>query len=439
VSVWALEGHQGAHLSNHDADNALSPIGSLRPFMFWISYGSDATCRNLKYRTAPRFTTLASANAYLKMTTTSVLFSLPDELLLHIMVHVDNANIVRVRLVCRRLEKLAIEEFRRRFLSHLLVLHDKRSVAKLQTIARQERLNRYVRNITISGRLSEGEMRNQSERCINWHQDHASAIQGFPNLELFTIDNILSHGEEVCSCIFSVAIKVFQSLGLSTEPRLNLAISADDASPYTHLFDPRAQSWKDFSALKVSSLTLVTREEGDNTWEADLLYSLRNLQHCNIEGNVPYPTWAELSWPMLNTMELKNLYLPNIDFVAFIVRHSTTLSSIALANVTVREGTWEEPLQKVAGMKQLRHVHLIELYQMDPSAEAPDSLKPNFPEVEPEVVLNDSDDISIAAEVFRHHFRTATSTDDSTYLVDLRLVKAAVEGEIGYEQGHWQL
>ena len=141
---------------------------------------------------------------------------------------------------------------------------------------------------------------------------------------------------------------------------------------------------------------------------------------------------------MLNTMELKDLYLPNNDFVTFILRHSTTLSSVALVDVTVREGTWEESLQKVTGMKQLRHVHLVDLYQMDPSAEAPDSLKPNFPEMEPEVVLNDSDDIGVAAEDFHHHF-WATLAGDLTYLVDLRLVKAAVKGEIECEQGHRKL
>jgi hypothetical protein len=81
-----------------------------------------------------------------------------------------------MRLVCKRLEKAAVDEFGRRFLNHLLVLHDERSVAKLQTIARQDRLNRRFRKSSISGELSKEEMRNQSERCMNWHQDLASVI-----------------------------------------------------------------------------------------------------------------------------------------------------------------------------------------------------------------------------------------------------------------------
>jgi hypothetical protein len=70
-----------------------------------------------------------------------------------LLVYVDNAKIVQMRLVCKRLEKAAVDEFERRFLNHLLVLHDERSVAKLQTIARQDRLNRYFRKSSISGEL----------------------------------------------------------------------------------------------------------------------------------------------------------------------------------------------------------------------------------------------------------------------------------------------
>jgi hypothetical protein len=117
-------------------------------------------------------------------------------------------------------------------------------------------------------------------------------------LKILEIDNLnsaiitkaageLSYGEEICSCILSGAIQIFESLRLSTGPRLNLWISAEDASLYTHLFDPRAQSWKENSAPKVSSLTLSTYDGGNYTWELDLLYSLRNLQRFDIEGNVP--------------------------------------------------------------------------------------------------------------------------------------------------------
>jgi hypothetical protein len=94
------------------------------------------------------------------MTTTGNLFLLPNELLLYVLVYIDNATIVQVRLVCRDLEKVAIEEFGRCFLNYLLVLHDERSVEKLRRIARQNRLNCYVRNIRISGELPNRELRN---------------------------------------------------------------------------------------------------------------------------------------------------------------------------------------------------------------------------------------------------------------------------------------
>ncbi|KAJ6192102.1 hypothetical protein J3E72DRAFT_380204 [Bipolaris maydis] len=379
------------------------------------------------------------------MTTTGDLFSLPNELLVYVLTHLDDADIVQVRFVCRRLGSNSIDEFGRRYFRHLKVLRNERSIARLQKIAKLTNLNRYVRNITISGELSEKEICNHSKR---WHQDLANAVQGFPNLEIFEISNFnsaitaeasgeISRGKKICSCILSVAIQLFRTPRRSTKSKLKLGISVDDQSPYNHLFDPRTPSWKTTSAPNVSSLKLITHDGDDHNWEIDLLDSLGELQHFDIEGNMPDSTWAKLSWPMLKTMELKDLDLPNDGLITFIVRHSATLSSASLVNITVLDGTWEEALQKVTEMKQLCHVHLIDLYQTESSTEAPDSLKVNFPEMESEVVLNDSGDVGIASKVFRHDFWTTSLPGDSTHLVDLRLVSAAVDGKIKYEQGRW--
>ena len=389
------------------------------------------------------------------MTTNSKLLSLPNELLLHVLANLDNADIAKVRIVCRHLNSISIDEFGQRCCRHLLVMHHERSVTNLQTLASHPRLKCYVQNITVTGTLSKEDMRNQLELCANWHQDLASTIQRFPTLKTFTIDNLSSAiasillensicGEETCSCIFRVATKVFQSPCQSNKLKLNLWISANDAQPYVHLFDPKATSWTDKSASKVSSLRLVTSEEGDNTWEVDLLHSVQNLQHFNLEGSIPDPTWEVLSWPTLNTMELKDLHLPNSGFVAFIMKHNTTLSSVSLVDVTVLEGTWLAPLLKITelkeGVRKICHVHLINLYQTNSSAEVP-ALELNFLEMEPELVLNDSDDIDVAAEAFRLHFCTTSPNvlSDSMYMVDFRHAKAAVEGQIQYENGHWKL
>lgn len=60
--------------------------------------------------------------------------------------------------------------------------------------------------------------------------------------------------------------------------------------------------------------------------------------------------------------------------------------------------------------------------------------------MEPEVVLNGSDDIAMAVRAFCHHFWTCASEilGGGRYLVDLRFVKAAVDGEIECEHGHWR-
>jgi hypothetical protein len=291
----------------------------------------------------------------------------------------------------------------------------------------------------------------QNSGTVVRHQDLTRAIQGFPELKIITIDNLnlaittdaseeFSHGKEICSCILSGATQVFQSLRLSTEPRLNLRISVDDASPYTHLFDPRVQSWKEYFAPKVSSLALVTHDGGDHTWELDFLDSLRNLQHFDIEGNVPDLTWAKLSWHMLSTTELRDLYLPTDGFIAFIMRHSTTLSSVGLEEITLYGGTWVDPLQKVIEMKQLSRLSLCSLYQMDSSAKVPDSFELSFPAMKREVELLDRNDFGIAAEILNHHFWITTSDEpgDTRYLVDLRLVKAFVDGEIEFQHGQWK-
>lgn len=231
------------------------------------------------------------------------LLTLPDELLLHILTYLDNAESLQVRHVCRDLVSRSIDAFGFRYFRHLLVTHRERSVARLQSVATQSRLVRHIRNITISGELSGEDLRIESERCANWHHNLASAIQGVPNLDMLTIDNlspaiasktsgVSGNPADICSCILSVAIKTFQNLILSNEPRLTLWISANGAWPYIQTFDPL---WKDDSALKVSSLMLVIRDEGDNTWETDLLYSIQNLEHFNMEVNVPDPTWAKLS------------------------------------------------------------------------------------------------------------------------------------------------
>jgi hypothetical protein len=92
-------------------------------------------------------------------------------------------------------------------------------------------------------------------------------------------------------------------------------------------------------------------------------------------------------------------------------------------------------------MNQLSRLSLCSLYQIDSSAEVPDSFKLNFPAMEREVQLVDRNDFDIAAKILDHHFWTTTSieTGDGRYVVDLRLVKAFVHGEIGYEHGYWEL
>ena len=374
------------------------------------------------------------------------LLSLPDELVLHVLTYLDNADVLQIRRVCGDLETKSIHAFGFRYFRHLLVTHHERSVARLQSVATQSRLVRHVRSITISGELSEGDLRIEWERCSSWHHKLASAIQGVPNLDMLTIDNlppamasktsgISGHPANICSCIFSVAIKTLQNLILSNEPGLTLRISANGAWPYIQPSDPL---WKDNSALKVSSLMLVTRDEGDNTWETNLLYSVQNLEHFNMEGNVPDPTWAKLSWPMLNTVELKDLWVPNDGFVAFVMRHSTTLSSVSLTDITILEGTWLEPLRKVTEMNKLHHVHLINLYQTDCSGEVSATFENNFSEMEPEVVLDSSDDIAVADEAFCHHFWTCASEHPGhgRHLVDFRFLRAALDGEIECEHGH---
>ncbi|KAF2022588.1 hypothetical protein EK21DRAFT_119599 [Setomelanomma holmii] len=136
-------------------------------------------------------------------------------------------------------------------------------------------------------------------------------------------------------------------------------------------------------------------------------------------------------------MELQDLSLPSNGFVAFIMKHNATLSYVAFANVEVLEGTWEEPLQKVIEMNQLHHLQLINLYQTGLSVKVPDSFNLMFDKMEPEVVLLDRNDINIAADVFRHYFWTTASNlaGDSRHVVDLRLVDAAVNGEIEYGSG----
>jgi hypothetical protein len=165
------------------------------------------------------------------------------------------------------------------------------------------------------------------------------------------------------------------------------------------------------------------------------------LQHFVIEGNVPDSTWAKLSWPILKTLELKDLYLPSDGFTAFIMRHTMTLSSVALQEITLHEGTSVDPLQQVFEMSQLSRRPLCSLYQKDSSAKAPDSFKLNFPAREREVQLVDRNDSDIAAKILDHHFWTTTSigTGNGRYVVDLRLVKAFVHGEIGYEHRYWKL
>lgn len=208
---------------------------------------------------------------------------------------------------------------------------------------------------------------------------------------------------------------------LLQEIRINLSISANgDAQPYVGLFNPKSQLWEDNFAAKFSTLGLATYEEGNQTWEADLLYSIQNLRHLNMEGGIPNSTWRELSWPLLCDMELRDLSSPSDSFVAFIMRHNATLSDIALVNVEALDGTWEEPLQKVIETKQLRHLHLLNLYQTASSVTVPNSFELPFAEMESEVVLIGRDDIAIAADAFRYHFWTTVNVpNDGRYVVDL--------------------
>jgi hypothetical protein len=207
--------------------------------------------------------------------------------------------------------------------------------------------------------------------------------------------------------MFSVAIAGLTKYKRPQEPSLNLWISADnDVKPYVDLLDPKSHLWENNVAAKVSFLKLVTCDEGNRTWEEDLLYSIPNLQHFNFEGNVPNSIWVKLSWPLLYTMELQDLFLPSDGFIVFMGYHAA-LSSVSLMRVGVLEGTWEEPLKKITEMKKLHHLHLLDLYKTAPSVGSSDPIKHLVPKMEPEVVLSDRDEINIAAETLHRHFWTA--------------------------------
>jgi hypothetical protein len=75
--------------------------------------------------------------------------SLPDELLLNILVYLNDTDIIRVRHVCHQSELKSIDELGHRCFRRLIVLHDKRSVARLQKITELPKFNDYVRSITM--------------------------------------------------------------------------------------------------------------------------------------------------------------------------------------------------------------------------------------------------------------------------------------------------
>ena len=300
-------------------------------------------------------------------------------------------------------------------------------------MAKPEKIASYVWHATIIRETLEGQTPNQSIPCFDSQRNPTSTILGSPKLKVFKIDMISSHEETACGYTLGGAIKTFNDPRLSANSRLNLCISAGDTSWNTHLFDPTAQLWKETFAPKVHSLNLVTHEGGDNTEEAGFLYSLSDLQYFNVEGKLPCWTWEILSWPMLNIMELRALTVPNEGFVTFMVRHSKTLSSITLEDVTVREGTWEEPLKEITGIKDLSYVRLVDLYQTHPSAETSYSLRRDCLKIDSVVVLNNRDKISMAARVICHLLSTTPSTSEEFDLVDFRQLKATVEGKIAYQ------
>ncbi|KNG46965.1 hypothetical protein DDE82_008551 [Stemphylium lycopersici] len=300
-------------------------------------------------------------------------------------------------------------------------------------MAEPERIASDVWHATIIRETLGGQTPNQSTPCFDSQRNPTSTIPGSPKLKVFKIGNLSSHGETACGYTFSDAIKTFSDPRVPANPKLNLCISADDPSRNTHLLYPTAQLWKETFAPKVHSLNLVTHEGGDNTDEAVFLYSLSDLQYFTVEGKLPCWTWEILSWPMLNTMELRALTVPNKGFVTFIVRHSKTLSCITLEDVTVREDTWEEPLEKITGIKELSYVRLVDLYQHRLSAETSYSLKRDYLKMDSMVVFNNRDEIGMAAGVIRHSLSTTPSTSEEFDLVDFSRLKATVEVKIAHK------
>jgi hypothetical protein len=219
--------------------------------------------------------------------------------------------------------------------------------------------------------------------------------------------------------------------------KLSLWITGERGrQPYNDLLDPKSQPWKNL-ACKLTFLRLEVFQDNNQDWNKDLLCSAQNLEHLIIVGdNVPDSTWPKLLWPALHTVELMDLTMTDDGpFINFIDRHNATIVSLALMNIELIDCTWEESLHKVFGLKQLSHVHLFYLTQARSSTEIPSSVERVCALMEQGVDLCDRDKVNTAAKVFRSHCWTSKTIGElGEYFVDWRVVRAVLEGRIGYEK-----
>jgi hypothetical protein len=413
----------------------------------------------------------------------SPILTLPDELFLNVLGHINDHGIKQIRLVCRSFESKSTDDFGDRYFRHLLVMHHARSVGILQGIANHPRWKNCVREITISGEIIKGDVPNKLDSCANWYPNFISAIQQFPHLRMVAIDNAslpffggdraadalrcgragfdasqipdktteegfyeFPEEELICNCIFRIALDALSKSTHLEKVELHLWIFVESESQ--NLFDPRSSLWNDSFANRVNFLRLIvddtrlviddTRLDTDDkissTWVTDLLYCIPKLQHLGLCGEIRHMEWSKVSWSLLHAIELAHLTLPSDGFVKFIVAHSATLSFIALSYVKIQQGTWMKPLQKITKMDQLCRLDLSGLYQTTPSTQTANPLPAK--QEKACITIEGKTHIKLVAEVFRTYFWTI-KLGNETHKVDLRQLKAVVAGEITYKHGRW--
>ncbi|KAF2244866.1 hypothetical protein BU26DRAFT_579611 [Trematosphaeria pertusa] len=419
------------------------------------------------------------------------ILDLPPELVGIICSELDDTTLMNVRRTSRTLKVHSSTAFGTRFFNHVVAILHPVSLTILLEIARHHELSKFVNTVTIGGERIGGvinmSIKEDEERLKDLQTSMERSgmdrlildevFRELQNLEIVRMDNSsflpefaqvdavrcgkfhlfgessasynVASNERNLNREYSLVLDALVKAGKHEKVKLYFVFCAEASPTPNDSFDLDSEHWrKSFR----SNVQYVRFYGGHNSEWGKSLLTAPNLKQLEVYGrseifDFSHPSAGLFHWPNLQKLALNDTRVIPKSFLAFLEKHSPTMTHLHLQAITLLQGTWTEPLQIVEGMPKLHYVFLNVLWERKTPSMSEGSFSRFYDDGDLHGHLfhmYGHTTISLVVRVLLSDLRTTrvrpkgVSGFGTYYEVDFRKARAALAGKIVYCDGEWK-